>query len=122
MKLNNTFGSQDFRLSIKDGIPVLKFNMLRATVNEAKAFKNNLINLIAVNYRFIIIDFTKCSFIDSSIVGVMLTVVKDLRISKGDLLAIVLPGTLNSIFENTGLDRIFKKFETLPDALANING
>lgn len=121
MKLNNTFGSQDFTLSIKDGIPVLKFNMLRATVNEAKAFKINLINLITVNYRFIIIDFTKCAFIDSSIVGVMITVVKDLRIIKGDLLALVLPGTVYNIFASTGLDRIIEKFDNLPDALLSIN-
>ncbi len=121
MTLNNTFGSQDFTISITDGIPVLKFNMLRATVNEAKEFKNKLIQLISFNHRFIIIDFTYCAFIDSSIVGVMLTVVKDLRNSKGDLLAIVLPGTLNNVFASTGLDRIFKKFDNLPDALLSIN-
>ncbi|HCY74617.1 MAG TPA: hypothetical protein DHV28_01730 [Ignavibacteriales bacterium] len=121
MNLNNTFDSQDFTVKITDGIPVLKFNMLRATVTEAKDFKHNLIRLISANHRFIIIDFTECAFIDSAIVGVMLTVVKDLRNNKGDLLAVVSPGTVNNVFARTGLDRIFKKFENVSDALASIN-
>jgi anti-anti-sigma factor len=121
MNLNNTFEPQDFTVSIRDGIPILKFNMLRATVSEAKEFKHNLIRLISANHRFILIDFTDCAFIDSAIVGVMLTVVKDLRNDKGDLIAIVAPGTVNNVFARTGLDRIFKKFENVSDALASIN-
>ena len=121
MNLNNTFDSQDFTVKITDGIPVLKFNMLRATVTEAKDFNHNIIRLISANHRFILIDFTECAFIDSAIVGVMLTVVKDLRNNKGDLLAVVSPGTVNNVFARTGLDRIFKKFENVSDALESIN-
>jgi len=122
MNLNNTFyDSQDFTISMADGIPILKFNMLRASIKETKAFKQNLIHLISANHRFIIIDFTDCAFIDSAIVGVMLTVVKDVRNNKGDILTIAPPGTINNMFAQTGLDRVFKKFDNLSSALASLS-
>ena len=121
MNLNNTFGSQDFTITMADGIPVLKFNMLRASIKETKAFKQNLIQLQASNHRFIIVDFTDCAFIDSAIVGVMVTFVKDIRNKKGDLLAITPPGTINNMFAQTGLDRVIKRFESLSSALASLS-
>lgn len=121
MALNTSFDSQDFIISMADGIPVLKFNMMRATVKEAKEFKLNLVHLTSANHRFIIIDFTDCAFVDSAIVGVMLTVVKDVRNKKGDILIIAPPGAINNTFAQTGLDRIFKKFDNLSSALASFN-
>lgn len=122
MKLNNKFDDfQDFTISMVDGIPVLKFNMLRASIKETKAFKQNLIQLLAANHRYIIIDFTDCAFIDSAIVGVMVTIVKDVRNRKGDILAVTPPGTINNMFAQTGLDRVFKKFESISSALASLS-
>lgn len=122
MSLNNTFDEfQDFTITMADGIPVLKFNMLRATIKETKAFKQNLVQLMAANHRFIIIDFSDCAFIDSAIVGVMVTLVKDFRNKKGDLLAITPPGTINNMFAQTGLDRVIKRFESLSSALASLS-
>jgi anti-sigma B factor antagonist len=122
MNLNNTFDEfQDFTITMADGIPVLKFNMLRATIKETKAFKQNLVQLMAANHRFIIIDFSDCAFIDSAIVGVMVTLVKEFRNKKGDLLALTPPGTINNMFAQTGLDRVIKRFESLSSALASLS-
>ena len=121
MYLNNTFDSQDFIISKSNGIPVLKFNMVRATLKETQAFKLHLASLTSANHRFIILDFTDCAFIDSAIAGVMVTVAKELRNKKGDLLAIVPSGTINKMFIQTGFDRIIKKFSDLSSALASIN-
>lgn len=122
MNFNNTFDdSQDFTISMADGIPVLKFNMLRATLKETKEFKLNLVQLISSNHRFIIIDFTDCAFVDSAIIGVMLTVVKDVRNKKGDILTIAPTGTISNMFAQTGLDRVLKKFESLSSALASLS-
>jgi anti-anti-sigma factor len=122
MNLNNTFDEfQDFTITMADGIPVLKFNMLRATIKETKVFKQNLVQLMAANHRFIIIDFSDCAFIDSAIVGVMVTIVKDFRNKKGDLLALTPPGTINNMFAQTGLDRVIKRFESLSSALASLS-
>jgi anti-sigma B factor antagonist len=122
MSLNNTFDEfQDFTITMADGIPVLKFNMLRATIKETKVFKQNLVQLMAANHRFIIIDFSDCAFIDSAIVGVMVTLVKEFRNKKGDLLALTPPGTINNMFAQTGLDRVIKRFESLSSALASLS-
>jgi anti-sigma B factor antagonist len=104
-----------------DGIPVLKFNMIRATLKETKPFKQNLVQLLAANHRFIIIDFTDCAFIDSAIVGVMVTVVKDVRNKKGDILSITPPGAIKNMFGQTGLNRVIKNFGTKEEALASLS-
>ena len=121
MNLNNIFGSQDFTTSMVDGIPVLKLNIFRATIKDTQSFKSNLVQLLAANYRFIIIDFTDCAFIDSAIVGVMVTVLKDVRNKKGDILAITPPGTIKNMFGQTGLDRVIKNFGTKEEALASFS-
>lgn len=121
MNLNNSSDWQDFIITMADGIPVLKFNMFRATVKETQSFKSNLIHFKSANHRFIIIDFTDCAFIDSAIVGVMLTEVKELRNMKGDILIIASPGAISNLFSQTGLDRVFKKFNNLSSALASLS-
>lgn len=83
MNFNNTFDdSQNFTISMAQGIPVFKFNMLRASIKETKVLKQNLVQLQAANHRFIVVDFSDCAFIDSAIVGIMLTVVKEVRKKK----------------------------------------
>jgi anti-anti-sigma factor len=121
MKLKNTFGQEDFAISMADCIPVLKFNMFRATINESKAFQQHLIHLMSSNRRFIIIDFTDCVFIDSTIAGVMVTLAKDFRKNKGDFILVTPPGAISKLFSQTGLDHIFKRFDSLTSALASIN-
>jgi anti-sigma B factor antagonist len=117
----NTIEPEDFTISIVDGIPVLKFNIFRATVKEVQPFQQHLAHLMSANHRFIIVDFSDCAFIDSAIVGVMLTVIKDIRKNKGDMFTVTSPGTVDAVFSQTGLDRIFKKFPNVSSALANIN-
>ena len=121
MNLNNTFGSQDFTTSIVDGIPVLKLNIFRATIKDTQSFKSNLVQLMTANHRFIILDFTECHFIDSAIVGVMVIMVKELRKNNGDILTIVSEGAINNLFVQTGLDRVFKRFNNISSALASLS-
>jgi len=121
MKINNSFEPEDFKVSITDGIPILKFNIFRATVKEVKPFQQHLTHLMSSNHRFIIIDFTDCAFIDSAIVGVMLTVIKDIRKNNGDIITVTSPGTVDTVFSQTGLNRIFKKFPSVSTALLSIN-
>ncbi|MDO8551043.1 MAG: hypothetical protein Q7S39_12960 [Ignavibacteria bacterium] len=60
----------DFILEIVDGIAIEKLNMTRVTIKETKEFKETLNSLIINGHNKIIIDFSECDYVDSSIIGV----------------------------------------------------
>jgi anti-anti-sigma factor len=66
-----------------------------------------------------IIDFSECSFVDSAMVGVMINAVKEIRKLNGDIVTITPSGSINNIFAQTGLNKIFKQFDKLELALAS---
>lgn len=119
MKTNSSTNYDDFLIQISDGIPVVKINIMRATVKEVKSFKQILDSLLAANHRKMIIDFSECSFVDSAIVGVMITTVKEMRKLNGDIVTVTPAGGINNIFAQTGLSKIFRQFDKLELALAS---
>ena len=121
VRLKSTFGSEDFLIEKVKGIHIIKVNVIRATIREAEEFKQKLNSIILAEHYKIIIDFTNCHYVDSVIVGVMLTVVKTIRKNNGDILAITPPGSINNIFAQTGLDKIFKQFDTRENAIASFS-
>ena len=121
MNLKSTFGSEDFLIEMADGIPIIKINIMRATVKEVKFFKQILDSLVAANHRKIIIDFSYCNFVDSAIVGAMINAVKDIRRINGDIVTITPAGSINNIFAQTGLNKIFKQYENQQVALASFS-
>lgn len=121
MKLKSTFESEDFLIEIKDGIPIVKINIMRVTIKEVKAFKQTLDFLLSSNYKKIIIDFTECIFADSSIIGVMINIVKEVRKINGDIIAVAPAGSINNVFAQTGLNKIFKQFDNVENALASLS-
>jgi anti-sigma B factor antagonist len=119
MALKSYLGYDDFLIEMVDGIPVVKINIMRATVKEVKSFKQILDSLLAANHRKMIIDFSECSFVDSAMVGVMINAVKEIRKLNGDIVTITPSGSINNIFAQTGLNKIFKQFDKLELALAS---
>ncbi len=117
----NTYSYEDFLIEMIDGIPVIKINIMRATVKEVKSFKQILDSLVAANHRKMIIDFSECSFVDSAIVGVMINTVKEIRKLNGDVVTVTPAGGINNIFAQTGLSKIFKQYEKLDLALASFS-
>ena len=121
MNLKNTFGDQDFVTEQIDGIPVIRVNILRATLKEVKSFKQIFDSLITANHHKIIVDFSECHFADSAIVGVIITVAKQLRNDNGDIRAVTPPGSIDNIFAVTGLSKIIIRYKTLEEALASFS-
>jgi len=89
----------DFILEIVDGIAIEKLNMTRVTIKETQEFKETINSLIINGHNKIIIDFSECNYVDSSIIGVMVTLVKELRNSGGDI-KLIMPqkGNILNIF------------------------
>ena len=119
MELRNTFGNQDFLIEQIDGIPIIKVNILRATIKEVKTLKEKFDSLLTANHNKIIVDFSECHFADSAIIGLIITIVKKLRKNNGDIRAVTPPGSIDNMFALTGLNQIIIRYKTLEEALAS---
>jgi anti-anti-sigma factor len=118
MEINSAITQEDFTIDIIDGISIIKLNLIKATFTEAKAFKQVLDLLIIANHHKLILDFTDTRFIDSAIANVMLNVIKEIRKMKGDILTITPNGSINNIFIQTKLNKIFKQYNTTHQAIS----
>jgi anti-anti-sigma factor len=66
----------------------------------------------------IVVDLTEATFIDSTMLRVLLSVSKRLRPGGGELLVVCHEHNIRKIFEITLLDRVFTIFESRDAALA----
>ncbi len=121
MKINSISVQEDFNIEIVEGIPIVKLNSMRLTLNDAKVFRQILNTLITANHFKVILDFTETRFLDSAITNVMLNVVKEVRKMKGDIVTVTPNGSISNIFTQTKLNRIFKQYSTAFQALSGFS-
>lgn len=108
---------EDFTIENINGIVIIKLNMLRATIKEAQEFKKILQKNINEGKEKIIVDLSSCNFVDSAILGVIVTTVKELRLKGGDIRGIVSEGSVLNMFAQTGLEKVFKHYTSKELAL-----
>jgi anti-sigma B factor antagonist len=82
----------------------------------APELKQELHRLVGEGAKRIVIDMTATTFIDSTTLGVLLSVVKRVR-PEGGVVVLVCPDrNVKRIFEITLLDRVFTIVDTRPEA------
>lgn len=67
--------------------------------------------------RDLVLDLEKVSFIDSSCLGTLVAVVRNLRDQKGDIKLCCLNDDVRSIFQITRLERIFELYDSIDEAV-----
>jgi anti-sigma B factor antagonist len=88
---------------------------------SAPSLKWALTDLLDAGHDQVVVDLTLVSFIDSTALGVLVGVKKNL--SPGARLGVVCTHPdVRNIFELTGLDATFDMFENFDDALAFVRG
>jgi anti-anti-sigma factor len=111
--------SEDFVVEIVEGVAIVRLNMLRATIKEAQEFKKTLQSIIQKGHDKIIVDFSQSNFVDSSILGVIVTMAKELRTKGGDIRGIIIEGSMLNMFAQTGLEKVFRYFPNQEFALSS---
>lgn len=112
---------EDFVVENFGGIVIVKLNLMRATIKEVQEFKKTLQSIIQKDENKIIIDFSECHFVDSSIIGVIVTLSKDLKNRGGEIRTIIAEGSLLKMFVQTGLEKIFRHYTNRELALASFD-
>lgn len=116
------FENKGFFIDMIDGISVIKFRTMRVTLNEAKALKQVLDSLVTANHYKLVIDFSETRFFDSSIASILINVVKEIRKSNGDIITITPHSSINKLFIQTRLSKIFKQYNDVEQALLGFSG
>jgi anti-sigma B factor antagonist len=91
-----------------------------ADLYAAANVERELVRLVDEGKRSIVVDLTDATFIDSTMLRVLLNVSKRLRPGGGELIVVCSEQNIRKIFEITLLDRVFSIFRTREEALAYV--
>lgn len=80
-------------------------------VSVQKNLKEELQQISETQEKDIILDLSQVSFIDSSCLGAMVALAKQLRQNRGDIKLTHLNDDVRSIFQITRLDKVFEIFD-----------
>ena len=86
----------------------------------APEFKERLVQVIEDGKKYLVVDLSKATFIDSTTLGVLVGGVKRLRPSGGSLALVCTDQNISKIFEITGLDRVFPIHGSREEALSSV--
>jgi anti-sigma B factor antagonist len=87
-------------------------------VGNRQDLKQQVLDALAAGDRKFLIDFTKTGYIDSSGLGVLVSLSKKIRDEGGDLRLAGLNEDLRTLFELTKLDTLFAIADSASEAIA----
>jgi len=111
----------DFTRNEKNGVVVVKVNLMRATLKEAEEFKAKLMQEINMGRTKLVVDLNDCEFIDSTFLGALVVSLKKVTAHGGDLRLVGFQPAVRSMFELTRMYRVFETFEGTEEALTSFN-
>lgn len=101
----------------QDDIFIETVNFKRATSKEEEEFKTILSNQIEKGDKKIVIDLSKCEFMDSSFLGSIIFLFKKVSELDGKMKFIVVHDDIKKLFEITGVYKLFDVYESKKQAL-----
>lgn len=108
----------DFEKQLSGNVLIEKVNLLRATTVEAGIMKKRLFDDIHLNKKKIIVDISRCDFIDSTFLGALVVSLKRTRITGGDIKLVITSSSFaEGIVDNSGILKLFEIYTSAKDAL-----
>lgn len=108
----------DFEKQLIDDVLIERVNLQRATEMEASLIKQRLLDDIQLKNNKIIVDISKCAFIDSTFLGALVVSLKRAREIGGDIkLVNDASQPTGGILNITGILRVFENYNSVEDAI-----
>ena len=109
--------SEDFELLTAKGVRFIIVNLSRATLQEAIIFRNMIEEEINSGHTKLVIDLSKCDYIDSTFFGATI-VASRMLIHIGSKLKVVKPAIAGEFtITYTNHSKVFDKYKTREDAI-----
>ena len=116
IKLNRN-RDEDFSTTKYADITVVFINLVKATLTESKRLLELLTGLIENDEKKIIIDLRMCTLVDSTFLGVLVKSHKNIKEKKGEIILIYNTDDPSTLFMVTYMDKVFKTFNNMDDAI-----
>ena len=107
----------DFEKQLSGDVLIEKVNLLRATMVEASIMKKKLFEDIHLSSKKIIVDISKCDFVDSSFLGALVISLKRTRETGGDIKIVTGSSVVKETLHITGFLKVFENYSSVEDAL-----
>ena len=107
----------DFENQLSGDVQIEKVNLLRATAVETSIIKKRLFDDIHLDKKKIIVDISKCDFIDSTFLGALVVSLKRARETGGDIKIVIVSPVVKKTLSITGFLRVFESYSSVEDAL-----
>src|SRR6478735_3697638 len=114
--VNGTRGAMSFRTSKQNGVTVVDVDG-QLIVGNRQELKQKVLEELEGGERKFLIDFTNTGYIDSSGLGVLVSLSKKIRDEGGELRLAGLNDDLKTLFELTKLDTLFSISDSAAEAL-----
>ncbi|WAH51602.1 STAS domain-containing protein [Pseudescherichia vulneris] len=101
-------------------VNILTPSVRRLDASVAAAFKDAVVREIGEDRKALIVDFSKIEFIDSSGLGMLVSLLKMMN-GKGEMTLCALNPGIRNMFTLTRMDRIFRICPDRASALAQLN-
>ncbi|OGU29240.1 MAG: hypothetical protein A2057_08325 [Ignavibacteria bacterium GWA2_35_9] len=109
----------DFEQEEQKGVIIKYVNLTRATKEHAEKFKKFLLKDIREENCKVIVDLSMCEFIDSTFISTLVIALKSINSMGGTLKLIAVHSDVQSIFELTGMVKVFDIYKNVKDALTS---
>ncbi len=107
----------DFEKKYLGDIVVILVNLSRATLKEAKAFRSLIDDELKGGKLKMVIDLSKCEFLDSTFIGVLVVTLKKIGDLGGELRLVEPFSIAHTTLAATGALNIFNIYHTQAEAL-----
>jgi len=100
----------------QNDIFIVDVNFPRTSIYLANDFKEVIFGAIENGEKFIIVDFSKCEFVDSTFLGVLVVSYKKLIPVGGNIHLVVSNQNILANLDMTRMTKIFKVFPSIEEA------
>lgn len=113
---------ENFEKQLSGDVIIEKVNLIKATLKEAGIMKSRLYKDIKLNNNNIIVDISKCDFIDSTFLGALVVSLKTTRENGGDIKIVIASSSFaEGLVDNSGILRVFEIYKSIEDALQSFS-
>ncbi len=106
-----------FEIIYVDGVFVIEVNLTRSTLNEAIAFRKIVEEEINSGHTKLVIDLSKCDYIDSTFFGAVVLALQKMIVIGGKLKVVETVSPKEDIFTTTNTLELFDLYKTREEAI-----
>jgi len=112
---------KDFEIIYVDGVFVISVNLTRSTLNEAVAFRKIVEEEINSGHTKLVIDLSKCDYIDSTFFGVVVLALQKMIVIGGKLKVVEPVNQREDIFTTPNTLGLFDLYKTREEAIKSFD-